>query len=132
MKFVVGQSYKKKINITDDMIENFAEVTGDYNPMHLDKDYAKKTIFKKPIAHGFLIGSFISATLGNHFPGAGTIYLSQSMKFLKPVYINDEITVKLEILEIYNVRRAVIKTDCLNHDNQLILDGMAKVILPID
>ena len=132
MKFVVGQSYKKKINITENIIESFSKVTGDYNPVHLDEDYAKKTIFKRRIAHGFLIGSFISAALGNYFPGAGTIYLSQSMKFLKPVYINDEIMVKLEILEIYNVRRAVIKTDCLNHDNQLILDGMAKVILPID
>lgn len=132
MKFVVGQSYKKKINITENIIESFSKVTGDYNPVHLDEDYAKKTIFKRRIAHGFLIGSFISATLGNYFPGAGTIYLSQSMKFLKPVYINDEIMVQLEILEIYNVRRAVIKTDCLNLDNQLILDGMAKVILPID
>ena len=129
MKLAVGQTYNKTFKISADMIEKFAKVTGDFNPLHLDKDYAEKTIFGKPIAHGFLIGSFISTVLGNEYPGAGTIYLSQSMKFLKPVHVNDKIKVCVELLGIDSNRHAMIKTACFNHRGELVLDGKARVIL---
>ena len=86
MEYKIGDLYSKKFQISEDMINGFAKYTGDKNPVHLNEEFASKTIFKTRIAHGFLVGSLISSVLGNDFPGNGTIYLSQSMKFMKPVY----------------------------------------------
>ena len=88
-------SHSLEFKITNEMILKFADCTGDKNPIHLDSEFAEKTFFKKKIAHGFLVGSLISNVIGNHFPGNGTIYLSQNMKFLLPVFINDIITVEV-------------------------------------
>ena len=76
----IGDKFSKSKLVTEKMINEFAKQTGDNNPLHLDEEFAAKTQFTKRIAHGFLIGSFISAVLGNDFPGEGTIYLSQTMK----------------------------------------------------
>ena len=80
MKIKIDDEYSKNFKITIDMIEKFAMVSGDKNPIHLDEEYAQNSIFKKRIAHGLLVGSFISTIIGNYFPGKGTIYLSQSLK----------------------------------------------------
>ena len=88
--FSVGmQSTMEKI-ITLEDIKKFADVSGDFNPVHLEEEFAKKTIFKGRIAHGFLTASFISTIIATELPGPGSIYLKQSLKFLAPVYINEK------------------------------------------
>jgi len=91
--------YKKvyDILVTQDMITKYAEVTGDYNPIHVDEEYAKKTKFGKCIAHGMLIGGFFSRCLVDTFGGNG-IYLGQDMKFTNPVFVGDEIEVSMTLV----------------------------------
>jgi 3-hydroxybutyryl-CoA dehydratase len=96
-QLAVGQSYEKSFAITAELIEQFAEVTGDHNPIHLNEDYAAKSIFKQRVAQGMLQAGLLSGILGCHFPGVGTIYLSQTLKFIKPVFIKDQITLRLEV-----------------------------------
>ena len=91
----VGMESTMEKIVTLQDIKKFAEVSGDYNPVHLDEEFAKKTIFKRRIAHGFLTASFISTIIATHLPGPGSIYLKQSLKFLAPVYINEKILIKL-------------------------------------
>jgi 3-hydroxybutyryl-CoA dehydratase len=123
-------SFNRQFKLSPDLVEKFAQASTDFNPVHLDEDYASKTIFKKRIAHGFLIGSFISAVLGNDFPGNGTIYLSQLMKFKAPVYLNDTIKVYVEIVEFMEKGRLKIATRCINQDGIIVIDGEAVVIPP--
>lgn len=128
----IGDKYSKSTLVTEKMINGFAEYTGDNNPVHLDEEFASKTMFKKRIAHGFLIGSFISAVLGNDFPGNGTIYLSQTLKFRAPVYINDEVTVEMEVLDFPKPGRVLFKTTCINQTGKIVIDGEAFIIPPQD
>lgn len=86
----LGTTYRHSFSFTQQEVEKFAEVTGDKNPVHLDEKYAAGTMFKRPIMHGFLGGSIFSKVFGTLFPGEGTIYLKQSMSFLKPMYVNTE------------------------------------------
>lgn len=130
MEIRVGDQYSKDFKVTEEMISGFARHTGDRNPVHLDEEYAKNTMFKKRIAHGFLVGSFISSVLGNDYPGNGTIYLSQTMKFLKPVFIGDSVTVTLTIEEITDRNWLKLKTECKNDRNKLVIIGEATVIPP--
>ena len=90
--------YKKKISEND--INLFAEVSGDNNPIHMDDKFARSSIFKKRIAHGFLSGSLISTVIATQLPGPGSIYLNQSLKFLAPVFIGDTITAIVTIKKI--------------------------------
>ena len=130
MNIQINDEYSKSFNITEEKIEDFASVSGDRNPLHLDHEHAEKTLFKQRIAHGFLIGSFISTVIGNHFPGNGTIYLSQSMRFLKPVFIGDIVLVKVKVIDITDKKRLVLKTECSKNGNEIVLDGEALVIPP--
>ncbi len=83
--------------VTAKDVERFAEATGDTNPVHLDEDFAATTRFKRRIAHGMLVGSYISSLIGTEFPGPGTIYLSQTMKFMAPVYLGDTVTIRATV-----------------------------------
>ena len=96
----VDQTYEKEVTITAEMIDRFAQATGDHNPIHLDEAYAKDTIFKTRVAHGMLQAGVLSGILGTEFPGVGTIYLSQTLKFMKPVFIGDRLTFRLSVLEL--------------------------------
>ena len=82
---IVGKIDSITVTITEEMINNFAKVSGDFNPIHVNEQYAKKTIFKKRISHGMLVASFISRVIANKLPGPGTIYLSQNLSFKHPV-----------------------------------------------
>lgn len=130
MEIRIKDKFSKNFEVSGEMIEGFAEVTGDKNPIHLDENYAKNSIFKSRIAHGFLVGSFISSLLGNDYPGNGTIYLSQSMKFLKPVFIGDSIKVEVEVTEITEKNWLILKTDCINQHEKTVITGEATVIPP--
>jgi 3-hydroxybutyryl-CoA dehydratase len=114
--------------ITEDDILLFALVSGDHNPIHLDAEYAEKTLFGKRIAHGFLIGSLISAVLGNDMPGPGSIYLGQTLKFLAPIHIGDTVTVTVKVVAIREDKRIItLHTDCTNQHGTLVLSGEATV-----
>jgi 3-hydroxybutyryl-CoA dehydratase len=124
----IGTQASLSRTITEDDILLFALVSGDHNPIHLDAEYAEKSLFGKRIAHGFLIGSLISAVLGNDMPGPGTIYLGQTLKFLAPIHIGDTVTVTVKVVAIREDKRILtLHTDCTNQDGTLVLSGEATV-----
>ena len=125
-----NQSYTDNVKVTAVNIKKFASASGDKNPIHLNEKFAKNTIFKSRIAHGMLIASFISSVIGNKFPGNGTIYVSQSLNFKRPVKINDIVKVKV-ILEkkILKKKWCKLKTLC-SVKNKIVLEGTAIVIPP--
>jgi len=127
-----GDSAQISKTITETDVNDFAEVTGDFNPVHLDQAYAEKTIFKGRIAHGLLSVGFISNILGNILPGHGTIYLSQEVRFLAPVRIGDTITARVEVLElIADKNRVKFRTICTNQDGKVVVDGVAWAMPPV-
>lgn len=106
----------------------YAGITGDFNPAHINEDYAKKTFFKTRIAHGMLTAGFISAIIGNQLPGPGSIYLKQELNFLAPAHIGDTITARVEIIEIIAEKNRIrLKTTCNNQNDVLILAGEAVI-----
>ncbi len=122
----IGESAQLTRTITEKDVEEFARVTGDTNPLHLDQAYAEKTIFKGRIAHGAFSIGLLSNVLGNILPGHGTIYLSHEIKFLAPVRIGDTITARVEVLELNVERnRAKFRTTCINQDGKIVVDGIA-------
>lgn len=127
----VGDSSQFSKTITEKDINDFARVTGDFNPLHLDQGYAEKTIFKSRIAHGLLSVGLLSSILGNILPGHGTIYLSHEIKFLAPVRIGDTITAKVEVIELVPEKnRAEFRTTCMNQDGKEVVDGIAWAMPP--
>ncbi len=127
----VGDSAKFSKTISESDVYLFAGITGDFNPAHVDEDYAKNTYFKKRIAHGMLTASFISTVIGTMLPGPGTIYMKQAVSFLAPVHIGDTITACAEISEIILDKKKVrLKTFCTNQEGTTVLDGEALVSPP--
>ena len=127
----VGDSAKFSKTIAESDVYLFAGITGDFNPAHVDEDYAKNTYFKKRIAHGMLTASFISTVIGTMLPGPGTIYMKQAVSFLAPVHIGDTITACAEISEIMLDKKKVrLKTFCTNQEGTTVLDGEALVSPP--
>ncbi len=115
--------------ITERDVIRFAELTGDINPIHMDKLYAEQTDFGERIAHGMLTASLISAVLGIKLPGPGNIYVSQSLKFRAPVKFGDIIEAEVEVVEKIPERNRVhLKTTCRNQDGTVVLEGEAIVI----
>ena len=121
-------SYVKIITAED--IDAFAVLSGDDNPIHLDEDFASRSIFKKRIAHGILTASFISTVLGTRLPGPGCIYVSQSLNFRAPVHIGDEVVAQVRVQDLIQKRRpAVICCDC-SVNGGTVLDGEAVLMVP--
>lgn len=122
----IGQKASLTRKVTEGDVLVFAGATGDLNPVHINEDYAGRTKFKQRIAHGMLSVSLIAAVLGCEIPGAGSIYVSQTIKFLAPVFIGDTITAELEVIEKYPEKnRIVLKTTCTNQNGQIVIDGQA-------
>lgn len=115
--------------ITETDVVNYAGLSLDINPIHLNNEYAKNSIFKERIAHGMLTSGLISAVLGTKLPGEGSIYLSQTLKFVPPVKIGDTVTAKAEITDInYEKRIITLKTTCMNQNKNIVVDGEAKIL----
>ena len=115
--------------ITEADVMLFAGVSLDTNPAHLNEEYAKTTMFKHRIAHGMLSAGLISACIGTKIPGEGTIYMSQDLSFLAPVYIGDTITATVEVTELIPEKnRAVLSTICTNQEGKEVIKGTAKVL----
>jgi len=127
----LGDTAEFSKTISESDIYLYAGITGDFNPAHINETYASKTFFKTRIAHGMLLGGFISAILGNQLPGNGTIYIHQEMDFLSPVRIGDTIVARAEVIEILPEKNRVrLKTTCVNQDGTLVLEGEALVSPP--
>jgi 3-hydroxybutyryl-CoA dehydratase len=110
-------------------IASFVDAVGDYNPVHSDPEYAARTPFREPIAPGISTAGLISAVIGTRLPGPGAIYLSQSLKFLKPVMFGDRITARAEVVEVLPERNRIrIKTLCVNQHGDDVLTGEAWVM----
>lgn len=125
----VGFKAIETIKITDKMVRQFAELSGDFNPIHLDDEYAKTTRFKKRIAHGMILGALISRLL-NEKMGQGGIYLSQSLKFKNPVFIDDEITFEIEVVKLNKTRGfGIIETNAKNSSGEYVLKGEATIMM---
>jgi 3-hydroxybutyryl-CoA dehydratase len=122
-------SFSKTVSASD--VVAFAEVTGDANPLHLDEAYASKTRFKGRIAHGMLSAGFISAALGTKLaPNAVVVYLSQQLRFQRPVKVGDTITANCEVTAVQPERRFVtVKTDCVNQAGEEVVTGEAMILL---
>lgn len=116
--------------ITELDVINFSEISLDTNPLHLDEEYAKNTIFKGKIVHGILGAGLISGVIGTKLPGKGAIYLSQNLKFLAPVRIGDTIRAEVKVIDLDKEKRKVgLKTICTNQEGVIVIDGEAKVKL---
>lgn len=127
----VGDFAEMSRTITEADIVLFGGVSGDLNPAHFDEEKSKNTMFKGRIAHGMISASYISAVLGMKLPGPGTIYLSQTLKFLKPVRIGDTIVARAEVVELVAEKnRAILKTECFNQNGDVVLTGEAVVMPP--
>ncbi len=130
-KYEAGQSASATRTVTETDIAMFGAVSGDFNPAHFDEAYAESTMFGGRIAHGLIALSRVSALLASKLPGPGAIYLSQDVKFLKPVRIGDTITAGVEIEKVIAEKnRAVLRTVCKNQHDEIVLDGHAAIMLP--
>ena len=124
----IGQtaSIQKTFSAAD--VTAFAGISLDVNPIHMSDGYAKDTLFGKRIVHGILTSGLISAVLGNQLPGPGTIYLGQELKFMAPVYLGDDITATVEVVELRADKKIVkLNTTCVNQDGKTVISGMATV-----
>lgn len=111
-------------------VEAFAAVSGDDNPLHLDEAYAQTTPFKRRIAHGMLTGAYISAVLGSRLPGPGAVYVSQSLRFRRPVGLGDEVTTTVTVRELDPRRGHATFTTVCTVAGKTVADGEAVVLVP--
>lgn len=128
--YEVGQSAEMTKVFTEEDVFLFAGITGDRNPVHISKEYAASTRFGERIAHGLLTAGVLSAVIGMKLPGPGCLYMSQTLSFLAPVRIGDEVTARVEIVEVISEKRLRLKTQCFNQRKELVLDGEAVIVPP--
>ena len=126
----IGDQFSTVKQITDAVVRAFAELSGDYNPIHLDEEFAAKTRFKKRIAHGMISGALISAVLGYEFKERKVVYLSQTMKFVQPVFIDDIVTATATVTKIRADKPVVtLETVCRNQQGEIVVKGEAAVMI---
>lgn len=125
----VNQEYTHEFQYSQEEVSRFAEVTGDRNPVHTNAAYAAKTMFKRPIMHGMLGASLLSKVFGTLFPGEGTIYLKQSLNFLKPMYPDTPYEAVFTVKEInYEKNRAIVETIIKDKEGKVCTSGEATVM----
>ncbi|HEY0457736.1 MAG TPA: MaoC family dehydratase [Pyrinomonadaceae bacterium] len=130
MDLKVGDTFTIEKEVTDELVRKFADVSGDYNPIHLDEEFAATTRFGKRIAHGMLGASFISAVLGYKLNVSKIVYLSQSLKFTAPVFIGDTVTAKAVVKDIREDKPIVtIETTCENQNGETVITGEGKIMV---
>ncbi len=130
-EMTIGDTANIERRLTQQDIELFAVMSGDVNPAHMDTDYAKDSIFHEVIAHGLWGGSLISTVLGTLLPGPGTIYLSQSLHFKRPVVLGDVLTVTVTVKEKYaDSKKVLFDCQCTNQEEKVVIAGEAEVLAP--
>lgn len=129
----VGEIYTHAFRFSQEEVNRFAEVTGDKNPVHLDAAYAAKTMFKRPIMHGMLSASLFSKVFGTLFPGEGTIYLKQSLSFLKPMYVDTDYEAVFTVKEVIGDKnRATVETLIKDKNTGLVCTSGEATVLNVD
>ena len=124
MKLKIGDSYKEEFVITQEMVNKFAKLSGDKNPLHIDKKFAATTRFKKPIVHGLFSVTSFGKVMGTKFPGSGSIHVAQNLSFKKPLYPDEKYYVYIELIRIVKKKHfGVFKTQIYDLNNKLIVDG---------
>ncbi len=122
------ETYTYEVSFNQENVNTFAQITGDNNPIHLDAEFAAKTVFGKPIVHGFYSASVFSMVFGTKFPGEGTIYMYQDMKFLAPVFVNQPYKAKFEVLEVNTEKHTgLIKCILEDENGKAVIEGTAKL-----
>lgn len=130
MKLKIGDKFSTSRQITDAVVRAFAELSGDYNPIHLDDEFAAKTRFGRRIAHGMISGALISAVLGYELKDRKIVYLSQTLKFTAPVFIDDTVTATATVTNIREDKNIVmVETICTNQNGETVVKGEAAIMV---
>jgi 3-hydroxybutyryl-CoA dehydratase len=130
-EIAVGMSAEHAKTVTEADVVLFAGITGDFNPVHVDAEAAAKSRFGARIAHGMLSAGLVSAAIAMKLPGPGSIYMSQSLRFTKPVMIGDTVTARIEVVEVIAAKKRVrLSTVCRNQRGETVLDGEALLMVP--
>jgi len=131
-QITIGDSAFQEVEITEENVETFGRVTNDLNPAHFDAEYASKTMFKKRIAHGMFVGSLFSKVFGMDLPGCGSIYVSQNLRFRRPVYFGDVIKAEVTVTEI-NLEKNRVFFNCIayNQNGEKVIVGDAELMPPV-
>lgn len=130
MDLKIGDEFSTSKQITDSVVRAFAELSGDFNPIHLDEEFAAKTRFGRRIAHGMISGALISAVLGYEFKERKIVYLSQTMKFVAPVFLDDTVTATATVVKIREDKQIVtLETVCTNQNGETVVKGEAVVMI---
>ena len=126
----VGQKANFFKKIDSALVNDFAKISGDFNPLHMSDEYASSTNFEKRVCHGMLLASFFSQLVGMYLPGKNSLYFSQTLNFRNPCFVDDNITIEGEIIEKKsNVKLIILKTTIHNQDGKCLIDGIGKVIV---
>lgn len=126
----IGDKVSVSKTLTQTDVYMFAGISGDLNPAHVNTVAAKEGIFGKPVVHGVLTAGLISNAIGMHLPGPGTIYMSQTLNFKKPVFFDDTVTATVEVIEIIKEKFVKLSTICTNQDGEIVIEGEAMVLPP--
>lgn len=130
MDLKIGDKFSAGKQITDSVVRAFSELSGDFNPIHLDEEFAKTTRFGRRIAHGMISGALISAVLGYEFKERKIVYLSQTMKFVAPVFIDDTVTATATVTNIRQDKPVItLETVCANQNGETVVKGEATVMI---
>tara|TARA_Y100000748_G_scaffold227186_1_gene191530 strand:+ start:510 stop:941 length:432 start_codon:yes stop_codon:yes gene_type:complete len=129
----IGLSIEFQVTISESMVDNFAKVSGDFSPIHMDDKYAKSTSFGKRVVHGMLLASFLSRVDGMYLPGKHALYLSQSVEFRNPCFIGDTVKVFSKVIDKSKSTK-ILKTESkiTNQQNEILLTGVGRVIVRDD
>ena len=126
----IGQINTFQIKITEKMVDDFANFSGDYNPLHMDQNFAKSKNFKNRVCHGMLLSSFFSTLIGMYLPGKNSLYFSQTINFQLPCFVNQKIIVSGKVIEIIpSIKTIVLETKIFNDSQDCLIDGIANVIM---
>jgi len=129
----IGQTKEFQITITESMVNDFAKISGDFSPIHMDEIYAKSTSFKKRVVHGMLLASFLSRVDGMYLPGKHALYFSQNIEFRNPCFIDDELTIESKVIDkSISTKILKIESKIFNQENKILLYGVGRVIVRDD
>tara|TARA_Y100001960_G_scaffold135161_1_gene143411 strand:- start:1824 stop:2249 length:426 start_codon:yes stop_codon:yes gene_type:complete len=126
----LGYTKNFSVKITEDILNKFASISGDFNPLHMDEEYAKSTKFQKRVCHGMLLASFFSRLIGMYIPGKSSLYFSQSLNFVAPCFIGDTLKISGTITKKTSATKMLtLNTEIHNQNNDCVVNGVAKVIV---
>ena len=126
----LGYTKNFSVKITEDILNNFASISGDFNPLHMDEEYAKSTKFQKRVCHGMLLASFFSRLIGMYIPGKSSLYFSQSLNFVAPCFIGDTLKISGTVTKKTSATKMLtLNTEIHNQNNDCVVNGVAKVIV---